>query len=78
MRTTMRTLLAAATVLGVTAFGAATAQAHGERPDVNLEKYVTEIEVGYAHVPMAEVEDSKFVYIDQSATNVVFGDLELD
>lgn len=83
MRTTMRSLVAAAAVLGMSAFGVGAAHAHSDgkgsdKTIVHVEEYEYEFEVGYAHVPMANVEDSKFVYIDQSATNVNFGDLELD
>ena len=84
MRTTMRSLVAAAAVLGLSAFGASAAHAHGgdkgsDKTIVHVEDHdIVEVEVGYAHFPMAEVEDSQFVYIDQSATNVNFGDMDLD
>lgn len=84
MRTTMRSLVAAAAVLGLAALGAPAAHAHGgdkgsDKTIVHVEDYdIFEVEVGYAHFPMANIEDSKFVYLDQSATNVNFGDLELD
>ena len=75
MRTAMRSVVAAAAVLGLSAFGASAAHAHsGDKTFVNVEDYdIVEVEVGYAHMPIAGVKNSKFVYIDQSATNVVFG-----
>ena len=81
MRTTMRSVVAAAAVVGLAAFGAGTAQAH-DSGKVHKESYEVEIEVGDIFAPEAEVENSQFVQIDQSATAIVtdvtFGDMVFD
>ncbi|MCK1795185.1 hypothetical protein MTQ01_04005 [Streptomyces sp. XM4193] len=81
MRITMRSLVAAATVAGMMAFGAATAQAH-DSGKTHKESYELEFEIGDVFAPEAEVEDSEFVQIDQSVTAIVtevtFGDMVMD
>lgn len=83
MRTTLRSVVAAAAVAGLMALGAGAAQAHsGDNVKINKESYEVEIEVGDVFAPEANVNKSEFVMIDQSATAIItevtFGDMVFD